>query len=63
MLPDRDEVFVGTVVSNVPFGSFVEHPGGAHGLLHGETAEVGARVRVRVLEVDPARDRFSLGLA
>lgn len=63
MLPDKDEVFVGTVVSVVPFGAFVEHPGGAHGLLVGETAEVGAQIRVRVVDTDPTRDRFSLALA
>lgn len=60
MLPEVGEVFSGKVVSAVPFGSFVEHPAGAHGLLHGHQAEVGSEVRVKVLAVDDVKQRFSL---
>jgi polyribonucleotide nucleotidyltransferase len=63
MLPDVGDVFSGKVVSTVPFGSFVEHPAGAHGLLHGRQAEVGSSVRVKVLMVDADKQRFSLELA
>jgi predicted RNA-binding protein with RPS1 domain len=63
MLPNVGDVFSGQVVSTVPFGSFVEHPAGAHGLLHGQQAEVGAAVRVKVLAVDAEKQRFSLELA
>ncbi|SDH19495.1 S1 RNA binding domain-containing protein [Lentzea fradiae] len=63
MLPDVGEVFSGKVVSTAPFGSFVEHPVGAHGLLHGHQAEVGSQVRVKVLASDDVRQRFSLELA
>ena len=63
MLPNVGEVFSGKVVSTVPFGSFVEHPAGAHGLLHGQQAEVGAAVQVKVLAVDADTQRFSLELA
>ncbi|WP_112262920.1 S1 RNA-binding domain-containing protein [Lentzea terrae] len=63
MLPNVGEVFSGKVVSTVPFGSFVEHPAGAHGLLHGQQAEVGAAVQVKVLAVDADKQRFSLELA
>lgn len=62
-LPGEGDVFVGTAVEVVPFGTFVEHPGGAHGLLHGETVEVGAQVSVRVVNVDAEQKRFSLAKA
>ena len=62
MVPEVGEVFVGTVVDVVPFGSFVEHPGGRHGLLYGRTVERGSTVEVRVLDVDAERQRFSLEL-
>lgn len=58
--PEVGDVFEGTVISVVPFGAFVEHPCGAHGLLHNAKPETGARVTVRVLETDAARNRFSL---
>lgn len=60
MIPSKDDTFVGTSVEVKPFGTFIEHPGGAHGLLHGETVEVGTQVRVRVIDVDAERRRFSL---
>ncbi|GGS34257.1 MULTISPECIES: hypothetical protein [Actinokineospora] len=63
MIPKVGEVFVGTAVEVRPFGTFIEHPEGAHGLLHGETAEVGARVTVRVLDADVENRRFSLARA
>jgi polyribonucleotide nucleotidyltransferase len=63
IFPSTGDVFTGTVVEVKPFGSFVEHPGGAHGLLHQETLEVGAEVRVRVLQSDPEQRRFSLARA
>ncbi|WP_424185887.1 hypothetical protein ACOBQX_29100 [Actinokineospora sp. G85] len=62
MLPEKDSTFTGTVVSNAPFGSFVEHPGGAHGLLYGRTVEVGSVVEVRVINVDVVGEKFSLEL-
>ena len=63
MLPNVGDVFSGKVVSTVPFGSFIEHPAGAHGLLHGQKAEVGSTVQVKVLMVDADKQRFSLELA
>lgn len=63
MIPQSGEVFTGTVVSNVPFGSFVEHPDGPHGLLHGQTVEVGSAVKVKVLASDEVQQRFSCELA
>ena len=63
MLPNVGDVFPGKVVSTVPFGSFIEHPAGAHGLLHGQQAEVGSTVQVKVLMVDADKQRFSLELA
>ena len=63
MIPSKDDVFVGTSVEVVPFGTFIEHPGGAHGLLHGETVEVGTQLSVRVLHADAEQKRFSLAKA
>jgi predicted RNA-binding protein with RPS1 domain len=63
MLPNVGDVFAGKVVSTAPFGSFVEHPAGAHGLLPGRQAEVGSSVQVKVLAVDDVQQRFSLELA
>jgi polyribonucleotide nucleotidyltransferase len=63
MLPNVGDVFSGKVVKTVPFGSFVEHPAGVHGLLHGRQAEVGSTVQVKVLVVDADKQRFSLELA
>jgi len=63
MLPNVGDVFSGKVVSTVPFGSFVEHPAGAHGLLHGQQAVEGSTVQVKVLAVDAVQQRFSLALA
>ncbi|GAB2868588.1 S1 RNA-binding domain-containing protein [Lentzea nigeriaca] len=63
MLPNVGDVFSGKVVKTLPFGSFVEHPAGAHGLLHGQQPEVGSTVQVKVLMVDADKHRFSLELA
>ncbi|WP_035286409.1 S1 RNA-binding domain-containing protein [Actinokineospora spheciospongiae] len=63
MFPQVDETFTGTVVDVAPFGSFVEHPDGTHGLLHGETVEVGTTLDVRVLHSDPVKQRYSLARA
>ncbi|MGW5051824.1 hypothetical protein [Actinokineospora sp. NPDC004072] len=63
MIPNVGDVFVGTAVAVKPFGTFIEHPEGAHGLLHGETTEVGTQVSVRVLHVDAETRRFSLARA
>lgn len=63
MIPSKGDVFVGTAVEVKPFGTFIEHPGGAHGLLHGENVEVGTQVDVRVIDVDAANSRFSLAKA
>lgn len=54
----------GRVVSVVPFGAFIELGHGVHGVLHmsqwhGEPAE-GETLRLRILEVDPERQRVSL---
>lgn len=54
----------GTVVSVVPFGTFVDVGNGIHGLLHvsetSETHEVGAGIQVRINNVDLDRRRMSL---
>lgn len=58
------DVLDGTVVSAVPYGSFVEVADGVHGLVHeSETAAPlapGSRVRVEVLAVDIGQGRLSL---
>ncbi|GAA4428520.1 S1 RNA-binding domain-containing protein [Actinokineospora soli] len=63
MIPSKGDVFVGTAVEVKPFGTFIEHPGGAHGLLHGAEVEIGTQVSVRVIDVDAERERFSLAKA
>ena len=61
-----DELSVGDVVDGevtgvAPFGVFVRIADDADGLLHGETGpEPGARVTVRVLEIDAVKRRASL---
>ena len=54
----------GTVVSVVPFGTFVDVGDGIHGLLHksesSETHEVGASIQIRINDVDLDRRRMSL---
>jgi len=63
MHPEVGDVFDGVVTKVVPFGSFVERPGGMTGLLHGESAELGSTVTVKVLAVDREHQRFSLARA
>jgi small subunit ribosomal protein S1 len=52
----------GVVTKQVPFGSFVESEGFT-GLAHQQTLPVGARVSVKILAIDPEKQRFSLAMA
>ncbi|SIQ76048.1 hypothetical protein [Micromonospora avicenniae] len=56
------DVIEGVVTQQAPFGSFVESEG-CTGLAYQQTWPVGARVSVRILEIDPANQRFSLAAA
>jgi ribosomal protein S1 len=56
------DVIEGVVVSQVPFGSFVEYEG-VQGLAYQQTWPVGSRVSVKILDIDPERQRFSLAAA
>ncbi|MDX3105853.1 hypothetical protein [Nonomuraea angiospora] len=58
LLNAGDEVDV-VVTSAKPFGLFVESDSGVQGLVRGGGAAVGATVRVRVIEFDAAKSRFS----
>ncbi|MEV6210136.1 hypothetical protein [Kitasatospora sp. NPDC051914] len=58
LLNAGDEVDV-VVKSAKPFGLFVESDSGVQGLVSGGGATVGAAVRVRVIEFDAAKSRFS----
>ncbi|MBM7772344.1 small subunit ribosomal protein S1 [Actinokineospora baliensis] len=53
------DVIDGVVTGTVDFGSWVEYAGFT-GLVHGQTLPVGAAVAVRILAIDPERERFSL---
>ena len=57
----------GTVTAVVPFGAFVEVHNGVFGLLHAsewaEQPQVGARIPVRVRDLDLDRRRLSLAPA
>jgi ribosomal protein S1 len=56
-----DDVVVGEVTGVAPFGVFVRIADDAEGLLPGETGPgLGARVTVRVVEIDAVRRRVSL---
>jgi ribosomal protein S1 len=58
------DVVVGEVTGVAPFGVFVRIADDADGLLPGETGPgLGARVRVRVLEIDAVKRRASLAKA
>ncbi len=57
------DVVEGVVVSEVPFGSFVETAEGVHGLAYQLSWPVGTRVSLRILDIDGERRRFSLGPA
>jgi ribosomal protein S1 len=50
------------VTDQVPFGSFVEAEG-VTGLAPGQSWPAGTRVSVRILAMDPDRQRFSLAPA
>jgi len=56
------DVIEGVVTRQVPFGSFVESDGFT-GLAPQQSWPVGARVSVRILAIDPERQRFSLAPA
>lgn len=56
------DVIEGVVVKEVPFGSFVESEG-VTGLAHQQSWPAGTRVSVRILEIDPENQRFSLTAA
>ncbi|NLU76468.1 S1 RNA-binding domain-containing protein [Streptomyces sp. HNM0575] len=56
------DVIEGVVTKEVPFGSFVEYEG-VTGLAYQESLPVGTRVSVRILEIDPEKQRFSLASA
>ena len=53
-------VLTGHVVSEMPFGVFVELAPEVHGLLIGSKLPEGTEVRVRVMDVDVDRRRMSL---
>jgi hypothetical protein len=50
------------VTKQVPFGSFVESEGFT-GLAHQQTWPAGTRVSVRILAIDPDKQRFGLAPA
>ncbi len=56
------DVIDGVVTKQVPFGSFVECDGFT-GLAHQQVWPVDARVSVKILAIDPDRQRFSLEAA
>lgn len=56
------DVIEGVVTKQVPFGSFVESEGFT-GLAHEQSWSVGTRVSVRILAIDPDRQRFSVAPA
>ncbi|MFC0112725.1 S1 RNA-binding domain-containing protein [Kibdelosporangium aridum] len=53
-------VLTGRVVSEMPFGVFVEMAPDIHGLLVGAKLAEGTEVRVKVLDVDAEKQRMSL---
>ncbi|MBE1584042.1 hypothetical protein ACFPOI_28660 [Nonomuraea angiospora] len=61
LLNAGDELDV-VVTSAKPFGLFIESDSGVPGLVRGGGAAVGATVRVRVIEFDAAKSRFSATL-
>ena len=56
------DVIEGVVTKQVPFGSFVESEGFT-GLAPQQSWPVGTSVSVRILAIDPERQRFSLAPA
>ena len=57
------DIFDGTVISVVPFGSFVEIGNSVHGLLYEVPLTVGQSVRVQVAEIDAEKHRVRLTTA
>jgi hypothetical protein len=58
LLRTGDELDV-TVVTSKPFGVLVRAADGTAGLVRGARAEVGADIRVRIVEYDATENRFS----
>ncbi|MFC4496985.1 hypothetical protein ACFPA8_22905 [Streptomyces ovatisporus] len=56
------DLIEGVVTQEVPFGSFVESEG-CTGLAYQQSWPVGTRVSVRILAIDPEKQRFSLAPA
>jgi ribosomal protein S1 len=56
------DVIEGVVTDQMPFGSFVESEGFT-GLAPEQSWPAGTRVSVRILAIDPDRQRFSLAPA
>jgi len=56
------DVIEGVVTDQLPFGSFVESEGFT-GLAPGQSWPAGTRVSVRILAIDPDKQRFSLAPA
>ncbi|TYB48622.1 hypothetical protein [Actinomadura chibensis] len=56
------DLIEGVVTRQAPFGSFVESEGFT-GLAPQEAWPVGIRVSVRILAIDPEKQRFSLAAA
>lgn len=56
------DVIEGVVTAQAPFGSFVESEG-ITGLAHQQSWPVGTRVSVKILAIDPDKQRFSLAAA
>ena len=56
------DVIEGVVTAQAPFGSFVESAGFT-GLAHQQSWPVGTVVSVKILAIDPDKQRFSLAAA
>ena len=56
------DVIEGVVTKQMPFGSFIESEGFT-GLAHEQSWPVGTRISVRILAIDPDRQRFSVAPA
>ena len=57
---DVIDVVIATVL---PFGALVETGSGVPGLVRGAVGDIGATLRVEVVDVDEAEHRFSARLA
>jgi ribosomal protein S1 len=56
------DLIEGVVTAQAPFGSFIESDG-VTGLAYQLQWPVGTRVQVKILAIDPVRQRFSLAPA